>query len=76
MTSGIAAKSVARLALEGALDHICATGGGLEGISEVTANRSAQSRFLYTTTVELPEQDEFERVRRVEKHAWITARTI
>jgi hypothetical protein len=47
---------VARAALEGALDQIAERGGGLvEAISEVTDGRVAQSRFLYSGTVELLE---------------------
>jgi GNAT superfamily N-acetyltransferase len=68
---------VARAGLEGALTHIAAAGGGLvEAISEVTAGREAQSRFLFTATVELFEQNGFTRQRQVGKHAWIVSREI
>jgi len=52
-------------------------GGGLvEAISEVTAGRSAQDRFLFSATVELFEQHGFTRGRQVGKHAWIVSREI
>jgi len=68
---------VARAGLEGALAHIAAAGGGLvEAISEVTAGREAQGRFLFSATVELFEQLGFTRGRQVGKHAWIVSREI
>jgi ribosomal protein S18 acetylase RimI-like enzyme len=70
-------QGIARLALEGALDQIAAAGGGLvEAISEVTADREAQGRFLFSATVELFEQYGFSRVRQVGKHAWIVSRKV
>jgi hypothetical protein len=46
----------------GALAEIAAAGGGLvEAISEVTAGREAQGRFLFSATVELFEQYGFAR---------------
>ena len=70
-------QGIARAALEGALDQIAHLGGGLvEAISEVTADREAQGRFLFSATVELFEQNGFARVRRVGKHAWIVSRVI
>ena len=70
-------QGVARAALEGALDQIARAGGGLvEGISEVTAGRQAQGRFLFTGTVELFEEHGFVRGRQVGKHAWIVSRTV
>jgi hypothetical protein len=57
--------------------HIAAAGGGLvEAISEVTAGREAQARFLFSATVELFEQNGFTRRRQVGKHAWIVTRHI
>jgi GNAT superfamily N-acetyltransferase len=68
---------IARAALEGALDQIAYLGGGLiEAISEVTAGRQAQGRFLFSATVELFEQNGFTRVRQVGKHAWIVSKVI
>lgn len=68
---------VARAAVEGALDQIAASGGGLvEAISEVTAGREAQDRFLFSGTVELFEDLGFSRVRPVGKHAWIVSRAV
>lgn len=65
-------QGVARAAVEGALAQIAAAGGGLvEVISETTAGREAQGRFLFSATVELFEEFGFERVRQVGKHAWI-----
>ena len=70
-------QGVARAALEGALDQIAHLGGGLvEAISEVTAGREAQGRFLFSATVELFEQNGFTRVRQVGKHAWIVSKAI
>jgi GNAT superfamily N-acetyltransferase len=68
---------IARAALEGALDQIAHLGGGLvEAISEVTAGREAQDRFLFSATIELFEQNGFTRVRQVGKHAWIVSKVI
>ena len=70
-------RGVARAALEGALVQIASAGGGLvEAISEVTAGREAQSRFLFSATVELFEQYGFTRGRQVGKHAWVVSRQI
>jgi ribosomal protein S18 acetylase RimI-like enzyme len=70
-------RGVARAALEGALDQIAAAGGGLvEAISEATAGREAQGRFLFSATAELFEQYGFTRGRQVGKHAWIVSRVI
>ena len=70
-------QGVARAALEGALDHIARSGGGLvEAIPEVTAGREAQARFLFTATVELFEQYGFVRGRQVGKHAWIVHKVV
>ena len=68
---------IARAALGGALDQIARAGGGLvEAISEVTAGRQAQGRFLFSATVELFEEHGFTRGRQVGKHARIMSRTI
>ncbi len=70
-------QGIARAGLEGALTQIAAAGGGLvEAISETTAGREAQGRFLFSATVELFEQYGFARVRQVGKHAWIVSRDI
>jgi ribosomal protein S18 acetylase RimI-like enzyme len=70
-------QGIARAALEGALDQIAAAGGGLvEAISEVTAGRQAQGRFLFSATVELFERYGFSRGRQVGKHAWIVSRQV
>jgi GNAT superfamily N-acetyltransferase len=70
-------QGVARAALEGALGQIAAAGGGLvEAISETTAGREAQGRFLFSATVELFEEHDFARGRQVGKHAWIVSRQI
>jgi GNAT superfamily N-acetyltransferase len=70
-------RGVARAGLEGALAQIPAAGGGLvEAISEVTAGREAQDRFLFSATVELFEQYGFTRGRQVGKHARIVSREI
>ena len=70
-------QGIARVALEGALEAIAAAGGGLvEAISEVTAGRVAQGRFLFSATVELFEDYGFTRVRQVGKHAWIVSKDL
>ena len=70
-------QGVARAALEGALDQIAERGGGLvEAISEVTEGREAQGRFLFSGTVELFEENGFQRIRQVGKHAWIVNRKV
>lgn len=70
-------QGVARAALDGALGRIAAIGGGrVEAISETTAGREAQARFLFSGTVELFEELGFERIRQVGKHAWILGRTV
>lgn len=70
-------RGIARQALGGALDMIRQAGGGLvEAISETTAGREAQGRFLFSATVELFEDHDFQRVRQVGKHAWIVNRRI
>ncbi len=70
-------QGIARAALEGALDQIARSGGGLvEAIPEVTAGRVAPGRFLFSATVELFEQYGFTRGRQVGKHAWIVTRAV
>ena len=70
-------QGVARAALDGALGLIARAGGGrVEAISEVTAGRSSQARFLFSATVELFERYGFVRVRQVGKHAWIVSRSL
>ena len=70
-------RGIARAGLEGALMQIAAAGGGLvEAISEATAGREAQARFLFSANVELFEQYGFARQRQVGKHAWIVSRQI
>jgi GNAT superfamily N-acetyltransferase len=70
-------QGIARRAVEGALDQIAARGGGLvEAISEVTAGRTAQGRFLFSATVELFEEFGFARGRQVGKHAWIVSKSV
>jgi GNAT superfamily N-acetyltransferase len=70
-------QGVARAAVRGALAQIAAAGGGrVEAISETTAGRQAQGRFLFSGTVELLEENGFARVRQVGKHAWIVARSV
>jgi GNAT superfamily N-acetyltransferase len=70
-------QGIARAALEGALAQIARHGGGrVEAISEVTAGRQAQGRFLWSATVELFEENGFSRVRQVGKHAWMLSRAV
>jgi hypothetical protein len=59
------------------LAQIAAAGDGLvEAISEVTAGRGAQGRFLFSATAELFERYGFTSRRQVGKHAWILSREI
>jgi GNAT superfamily N-acetyltransferase len=70
-------QGVARAALGGALEQIAHLGGGLaEAISETTAGRQAQGRFLFRATAELFEDSGFVRGRQVGKHAWILSRDV
>lgn len=70
-------QGIARAGIEGALAQIAAAGGGLtEAISETTAGREAQGRFLFSATVELFEEFGFARGRQVGKHAWIVSREV
>lgn len=70
-------QGVARIAIAGALELIAKAGGGLvEAISETTADRQAQGRFLFSGTVELLESFGFSRIRQVGKHAWIMSRYV
>jgi ribosomal protein S18 acetylase RimI-like enzyme len=70
-------QGIANAALAGAVTAIARAGGGCtEAITEVTAGRQAQGRFLFSGTAELFDQNGFHRVRQVGKHAWIVARTI
>jgi GNAT superfamily N-acetyltransferase len=70
-------QGIARAGLQGALAQIAAAGGGrTEAISETTADRQAQGRFLFSATVELFEQYGFTRHRQVGKHAWIVSRIV
>ncbi len=70
-------QGIAKLALEGALELIARSGGGLtEAITEVTQGRQAPGAFLFSATVELFEQFGFSRKRQVGKHAWIVSKVI
>ena len=70
-------QGIARAGLGGALEQIAAAGGGLaEAISETTTGREAQSRFLFSATVELFKDYGFAQGRQVGKHAWIMSRDI
>lgn len=70
-------QGVARAGLEGALDLIAQAGGGrVEAISRVTAGRTVSGHWLASATVELFEQNGFQRVRQVGKHAWIVSRIL
>jgi ribosomal protein S18 acetylase RimI-like enzyme len=70
-------QGIARAAVEGALDRIARSGGGLvEAISEVAHGRQAQGRFLFSATVELFEDLGFTRGRQVGKHAWMVSRVV
>lgn len=70
-------QGIARAALEGALDQISKLGGGrVEAITEVTAGREAQGRFLFSATVEFFRPVRLYPQRQVGKHAWIMSKTV
>ena len=70
-------QGIARAGIAGALAQIARAGGGrVEAISETTAGRQAQDRFLFTATVELFDEFGFARDRQVGKHAWIVSREV
>lgn len=70
-------RGIARAAVAGALEQIAAAGGGLvEAVSESTAGREAQGRFLVTATVELLEDLGFSRARQLGTHAWLLTRAV
>ncbi len=50
--------------------------GVVEAISETTAGRVAQRRFLFSGAAEMLEDLGFTRVRQVGKHAWILVVTV
>ncbi|MBM7784438.1 GNAT family N-acetyltransferase [Tenggerimyces flavus] len=69
-------QGIARAAVEGAVELIAAAGGGrIEAISQATAGRG-RAPFLFSATVEVFEQNGFERVRQVGKHSWILSRVL
>ncbi|SDE57062.1 GNAT family N-acetyltransferase [Auraticoccus monumenti] len=70
-------EGIARAALAGALDLIRDAGGGtVEAVPEVTSGRVAHGRFLFQASVELFEEQGFERVRQLGKWAWLVRRTV
>ncbi|MEQ7011054.1 hypothetical protein ABN028_33230 [Actinopolymorpha sp. B17G11] len=50
--------------------------GRIEAVSQVVAGRTVSGHWLASATVELFEQNGFERVRQVGKHAWIVSRVL
>ena len=70
-------EGIARAALGGALDLIQGAGGGtVESIPEITSGRVAHGRFLFQASVELFEDNGFDRVRQLGKWAWLVRRTV
>jgi len=64
-------QGVARAALEGAVHLIAYAGGGrVEAVSQSTAGRRSIP-YIFSATVELFEENGFQRVRQVGKHSWI-----
>jgi len=67
---------VARAAIAGAVDLIAHAGGGrVEAVSEAAEGRRSVP-FIFSATVELFEQNGFQRLRQVGKHSWIIGRII
>lgn len=69
-------QGVARAALAGAVDLIAQAGGGrVEAVSQAADGRRSVP-YIFSATVELFEENGFERIRRVGKHSWIVGRVI
>jgi GNAT superfamily N-acetyltransferase len=69
--------SVARAALAGAVDLIAQAGGGrVEAISQSVSGRRVAGAFLFSASVELFEENGFDRIRQVGKHSWILGRIV
>jgi GNAT superfamily N-acetyltransferase len=69
-------QGVARAAVAGAVRLIAQAGGGrIEAISQATSGRRSVP-YLFSATVELFEQNGFQRVRQVGKHSWIVGRVL
>lgn len=70
-------QGVAAAALAGAVDLIAAAGGGsCEAITEDTAGREVQGRFLFGASLALFERNGFTKNRQVGKFAWVVRRGI
>lgn len=69
-------KGVAAAALAGAVDLIGQAGGGrIEAVSQASGGRRSVP-YLFSGTVELFEQNGFQRLRKVGKHSWIVGRIV
>jgi len=67
---------VARAALTGAVELIASAGGGrVEAVSQASSGRRSVP-YLFSATVELFEENGFDRIRQVGKHSWIVGREI
>lgn len=67
---------VARAALAGAVDLIAQAGGGrVEAVSQAADGRRSVP-YIFSATVELFEENGFQRLRQVGNHSWIMGRII
>ncbi|QGN32619.1 GNAT family N-acetyltransferase [Microlunatus sp. Gsoil 973] len=67
---------VARSALAGAVDLIAQSGGGrIEAVSQAVDGRRSVP-YIFSATVELFEENGFDRIRQVGKHSWLLGRVI
>ncbi len=68
---------VADAALAGALRLISDAGGGrVEAITEDTAGRVVQGRFLFSATLDLVQAYGFTSDRQVDRHSWLVSRVV
>lgn len=69
-------QGVARAALGGAVDLIARAGGGrIEAVSQAADGRRSVP-YIFSATVELFEENGFERIRQVGKHSWLVGRVL
>jgi hypothetical protein len=70
-------KSVASIALEGALNEIARLGGGtVESYPEDVEGRSVSGSFLHNGTISIFERQGFQRTRRLGKNHWVVTRVV
>ncbi len=70
-------KSIASIALEGALNEIARLGGGtVESYPQEVEGQSPSGSFLYNATVSIFERQGFQRTRRLGKNHWVVTKVI